>query len=389
MLSSVKNVYYVLNCIILFVLLFLAVGWKGYPGYGPTTCTKRKVYRPKTCGVLRDKDNDSICSFDRKWRFIRQSKVTPMDLAICWDLTPKDPKDEPQRPTHIDGSNGSAAPAVFNLVHTPTGEEEAVPPCDGIHGCGQVFDHGDKGNEEKEHFFHRIKSRHPSLTSQDSSLSKPTKNVEKEDDRRSVGSKGSTKSEETLMKKRAKSAIDLNAADKQSFHSRSSDSSKNSRAKSAHNINEIDKHSSSSKELNNNDKNFRQSAANICDHEKCIEKQLSKKISKVPTKKLCVACELKNMSLKEPRPKSDYKMAFKAGIPQKPVSKSSYILKVPKPKVPYVVKNYAIDSLAPPFSLQKMKRYDYPEHWRLATVYQHSYKPIQARKRPLLHTVYK
>lgn len=109
-----------------------------------------------------------------------------------------------------------------------------------------------------------------------------------------------------------------------------------------------------------------------------------------------MACELKNVSLKDERPKKDeFKMAFKAGVPQKYVSNTScyknarFNFNVPKPKDPYSNKNYAICSLAPPFSLQKDKRQDYPEHWRLATVYQHSYKPIHARKRPLLATVFK
>lgn len=42
-----------------------------------------------------------------------------MDLAICWE-TPMDPVYEPRRPTHIDGSEGGLAPAIFALIqHTP------------------------------------------------------------------------------------------------------------------------------------------------------------------------------------------------------------------------------------------------------------------------------
>ncbi|GAB1868543.1 DUF4812 domain-containing protein [Camponotus japonicus] len=44
---------------------------------------------------------------------------TRMDLAICWE-TPMDPVYEPRRPTHIDGSEGGLAPAIFALIqHTP------------------------------------------------------------------------------------------------------------------------------------------------------------------------------------------------------------------------------------------------------------------------------
>lgn len=47
-----------------------------------------------------------------------------MDLSSCCRRVLKqkfsDPRDEPKKPKHIDGSNGSAAPAVFTLVKTPT-----------------------------------------------------------------------------------------------------------------------------------------------------------------------------------------------------------------------------------------------------------------------------
>lgn len=42
-----------------------------------------------------------------------------MDLAICWE-TPIDPVYEPRKPTHIDGSEGGLAPAIFAMIeHTP------------------------------------------------------------------------------------------------------------------------------------------------------------------------------------------------------------------------------------------------------------------------------
>ncbi|XP_057662232.1 uncharacterized protein LOC130897412 [Diorhabda carinulata] len=252
------------------------VGWKGYPGYGPTRCTKLKIYRPKTSGPPKD---ESICSFDRKWRFIRQAKVTPMDLAICWDLTPENPKDEPDRTKHIDGSNGSAAPAVFSLVHTPK-EEEANIKCDGLHSCGAVFEHSEKGNEEKEFFFHRSKRS----------------------SRESISS-GSNNSD---SKKRAKSAFE---GDKISIDSKSSNVSAKSRAKSAYNLNEPDGNSNTSKD----NKNLHRSIQNL---EECIDEK-RKKYIKYPHNKFCMACEMRKVSLTENRPKSEYKMAFKAGVPNK------------------------------------------------------------------------
>lgn len=274
------------------------VGWKGYPGYGPNRCTKMKVFRPQTCALHPKKPREedrpgSTGSFERKWRFIRQNKVNPIDLAICWDLDPVDPEDEPKPPVHIDGSNGSQAPAVFSLVHTPKEDEsENVQKCDGVHGA------------------------------EDWGLGRP---------------------------KRSKSAHDP------------------------------------AKTLGSREARY-VSTPNLCKPTSCTQHSCKKLAGR-----LCVACELKHLPGDRKVVKTEHKLAFKAGVPQKHVSKTwgRQANHVPKPTLPYRSRNYAIHSLAPPFSLQKHKRDDYPEHWRLATVYQHSYKPIYARKRSLLQTVYK
>nr|CAH7760882.1 unnamed protein product [Callosobruchus chinensis] len=305
------------------------IGYKGYPGYGPTRCTKLKVYRPKSCAPKpKEDDLDAITSFDRRWRFIRQRKVSPMDLAICWDLTPVDPNDEPKPPPHIDGSNGSVAPAVFTLVHTPKEDEEKRKDeenCDGIHGCGPMFEHTDKGEDSKDYFFHRTKSPRDSVH---------------ENTRRSSESSGA--------KSRAKSAYNVNP-----------ESSLRSRAKSATNVHEIEKRSNSRSNSKSScsSNNVYKSTPNLnnnddtrCNGVNCRKKQ------RMLFNKYCMACELKKNPLKDTRPKADYKMAFKAGVPQK---------------------------------TKACNREEYPEQFRLATVYQHSYKPIVARKRPLMQTVFK
>ncbi|XP_076274320.1 uncharacterized protein LOC143205121 [Rhynchophorus ferrugineus] len=289
------------------------VGWKGYPGFGPTRCTKLKVYRPKTCAhhakatVDEDDRPSSTNSFDRKWRFIRQNKVKPIDLAICWDLTPVDPDDEPKPPPHIDGSNGSQAPAVFSLVHTPKDECENLPRCDGVHACGTIFEHGSRGNQAKDFIFDR-----------------PRTGASKSSD---SGSKGSS-----IDRRRAKSAQDLH------------ESKDPSGVPSEKSIKSSGSTKSKKKPHHRSSPNLEVGDRALCEQHSC------KKIGK----RLCVACELKKVP-EERKRNTEYKMAFKAGVPQK--------------------YNY--------------KREDYPEHWRLATVYQHSYKPINLRKRNLLQTVYK
>lgn len=328
------------------------VGWKGYPGYGPTRCTKLKVYRPKT-GVpdkqqteKRDGRPNSVSSFDKRWRFIRQSKVTPIELAICWDLAPMDPADEPRPPPHIDGSNGSLAPAVFSLVHTPKEDDEKddissqpsrkssskSSKCSEKHGCEPVFDKLPKNDTTNEAlpFLDRAKTAH---------------------------SGSSTKSQDS-KKSRARSACDIQRND------------------------------------NNNNQNQNQQSLQKNEMNKSVPNLQRINQKKWPHSRFCTACEMRNVKVKE-QPKPEYKMAFKAGVPQSQQRSVSTVvktvfLKIPRPKDPYRTRNYCINSLAPPFSLQKDKKQTgYPDHWRLATVYQQSYKPIQTRKRPLMHSIFK
>lgn len=346
------------------------VGWKGYPGYGPTRCTKLKVYRPKTSVPknLSDAANErpnSVNSFDLKWRFIRQRKVTPMELAIYWDLTPENPQDEPKRTPHIDGSNGSLAPAVFTLVPSPKEESKensrksSVDKNNGGYNCGTLFEKRPiKGCDEKDFILDRPKT---------------SGNFEK---RRF--SRDSIKSGDSNAAKRAKSAYNINKTNK------------------------IDEGG------NETCSNCCEKTENLLENNRNVHHQSTPNLSecgsnkKLPISRQCVSCELKKISLRDAqsnRNKNEYKMAFKAGVPQNYVSNNRLAcynrnnarrnFKVPKQKDPYCDRNYAIRSLAPPFSLQKDKRQDYPEHWRLATVYQHSYKPIHTRKRSLLATVFK
>lgn len=313
------------------------IGWKEHGAYGPTRCTKMRVFRPKTCihnKIINEHENrpSSVSSFDRKWRFIRQSKVSPIDLAICWDLSPENPDDEPVRPKHIDGSNGSEAPAVFTLVHTPKENDLGVikePKCDGIHGCGPLFEHRNECDDIKNNFFERPKT----------------------------SSEKSSKSSSASSKKRAKSATNL--IDEEI----ASESSQKSFHKSVPDL-----------------KAIKDIQAECKDCSKPVKKKKNK---------YCQACQKKPVPWKENKPKNEFKMAFKAGLAHKvsnrPIVK---ILRVPLQKDPCRLKAYKIDSLAAPFSLQNRKRVDYPDHWRLASVYQQSYKPIELRKRPLLATVY-
>lgn len=74
-----------------------------------------------------------------------------------------------------------------------------------------------------------------------------------------------------------------------------------------------------------------------------------------------------------------------------PLTRNKQVVYVPRQKQPYKKKNYHIDSLAPPFSTWTSGPGNvdyYPESWRLASIYQHAFKPVENRRRPLLQSVY-
>lgn len=287
------------------------VAWKEKLS-GPTQCTKMRIYRPKTSGHagkvsdvkhatcktiftvftegFSEKGSRPLScdgSFDMKWRFIKQKDVSPIELAICWDMRPEDPCDEPKRSKHIDGTNDSAGPAVFQIVQSPK---------------------------------------------EDTSRSNPT---------------------------------------------------------SARNISNSRRRSASTESLYVNVSKGAHLAGSTPD------------LRKISSSKRCTAC--KGVPLSAPigppaRSRSEYKMAFKAGVPTGgsicssggSVSKGS--VTVPKQRDPFAKRNYDINSLSPPFNIVRGggggSCDQYPEHWRLATIYQHSYKPPAARRRRLLQNVF-
>ncbi|XP_021938775.1 uncharacterized protein LOC110839171 [Zootermopsis nevadensis] len=259
-----------------------------------------------------------------------------MHLAICWDLKPLKEEDEPRPSPHIDGSNGSAAPAVFALVHQPPpdhGTKEGCGTkehCDTKEGCGTP-EGCDTPPDKRENVFTVIPKNAWVETKENSSPN--------------VGS-----------------AHRKNGRAKAGAHTPAT-------------LGRLKEHKSSPNLLMPSHK---------------------------PAKRLlgarpCVACELKQPS-PQYRPRSEYKMAFKAGKPNnsmnsivntRPQTTAAKRMHVPKPRVPFAKRSYSIDTLMPPFSLWPGHTEQcYPEHWRLASVYQHAYKPVEARRKPLLASVY-
>lgn len=342
---------------------------------GPTHCTKLKVYRPKTCGVV-PRPLDKSKYNDRPHTSGGKVKMGPMDLAICWDYRPIDPRDEPKRPTHIDGSNGSAAPAVFTLVKTPRTPDEQ-PNTGGR--SGGVF----SNTLGEETFFDKDIMRRnyqfgskPDLVRTCTCGTSPASwgnGNEKEERLRSVSRQ---KDQNNGRQRRCKSSPNL---------SQMADASETI---SIHEDNRVHHQCSKHKQRHEHSSRPR----------KCTKTMRANRLCEQNVAP--VSCSI--------QPKPEYKSAFKAGIPNSNSSgtctsfdsgcssmsstscSSKSTLKVPKPRNPYSKKDYVIDTLAPPFACWRggAGQGGYPEHYRLASVYQHAYKPVEQRKRPLLQTVY-
>lgn len=310
-----------------------------------------------------------------------------MDLAICWDYRPVDPRDEPKRPTHIDGSNGSVAPAVFTLVKTPRSPSPNRQTANNNTGrSGGVFANtlGEDGFFDKD--IMRGKYQFGS----------------KPDLIRTCTCGTSAASWQSPV-----------AADDNQLIGRSrlrQHSSEHRRCKSSPNLSRIGG-SSTHSEVAKENRDVANDENGIVVGKHRHEHRHSKKCRHTKDLKATRLCEQFVPEVMANRPKSEYKQAFKAGIPNSnssgtctsfdsgcgssTVSSRSCAtlqktVKIPKQRNPYAKKDYIIDTLAPPFACWRggAGQGGYPEHWRLASVYQHAYKPVEQRKRPLLATVF-
>ncbi|KAK1119111.1 hypothetical protein K0M31_013611 [Melipona bicolor] len=213
---------------------------------------------------------------------------TKMDLAICWE-TPLNPVYEPFRPTHIDGSEGGLAPAIFTLVQ---------------HGSSSRL-----------------------------------------------------------------------------VHSGTSRNNKSCKCCPCHC--KLQKDSNSRNENN-------KSTKCCCD---CLCKDLNKmKVSKKvqveerPTAghfRKCVVCKSQTRNTREdPRLiKSAVGLALGTEKPGRAHQKTESKATISKPKSPFTGKSFCIDTLTPPFSVVNgCREADFPEHWRLMSVYQQSYRNPYRRR---------
>lgn len=250
----------------------------------------RRASSGRRCSCCQHESEDSRKRLARRYGpalGCKQPK-TKMDLAICWE-TPLDPTYEPRRSTHIDGSEGGLAPAIFTLVQHTSNARASV-------------------------------------------RSAPVQNEESRQGRRKV----------------EENSNHCGREGKEESHG---------------------------------------SARSGCCCE-CLCKGLSKidiskkdedRAKRIASFRKCVACEPRNTEGDPRLIKSAVGLAL--GLEKQEHRRNDPKVSVPRPRTPFARRSFCINSLSPPFSVVNGYRgADYPEHWRLMTVYQQSYKNPYRRR---------
>ncbi|CAH0686137.1 unnamed protein product [Spodoptera exigua] len=380
-----------------------AIGWKGYGASGPTCCTKMRVHRPKTCdpkktdGDKGESQRPSTSAPDLGGQYTKPMSL--MDLAICWDFRPDDPKREPRPPKHIDGSNGSKAPAVFTMVHTPKEEHEGIS----IGHTNPIFNQnrvvGDVGHHPVPYFEKDMAKERR----RDSCDVQHCPQHASANEKVSRSASSSRKSSGSVKKPECDGIHGCGTPSDMSHKSSRSDSRPEKLQPIKDAWNTKSKNNNSAYDVNRNRHSLESYektplAQGKLHHSSPNEsQQFSRRSTKDsdllnPKHKNCVSCNGTKL-VQDTKQKEDYKFAFKAGNPNSVQSVTgstdSKGVKMPKMRHPYSKKSYTIPTLAPPFSIWRdANATGYPEHWRLASVYQHAYKPPEQRRKPLIDSVY-
>lgn len=340
-----------------------------------------------------------VCDSRPQTAFNHKTKIEPMELAICWDYTPPNPLDEPKASAHIDGSADTAAPAIFSVVKTPR-------PLDDLNNTGRsagVFAHtaGEEGFFDKD-----IMLRNKNYFST---------RLEQNTDRTckcSTNSRSHSASRKGSLQEQQQQQQQL-----QHLHPQQQRLQAKNRCKSSPNLSVLVQPSEASCResiivCNYNKEHYHYRPEPTKRHRNPVKKHACGEQIHRPLR----LCEQNLQKLNHHQTSAtctkhpvEFKAAFKAGAVKSQSSGicssldhssngststgtefTTKVFKIPKPKQPYAKKNYTIDTLAPPFACWRggAGQGGYPEHWRLSSVYQHAYKPIEQRKRPLLATVF-
>lgn len=369
---------------------------------GPTQCTKLRVFRPKTCGVVPKPLDKSRLTNRPQTSHVHKDNMGAMDLAICWDYRPVDPRDEPKPPIHIDGTNDTAGPAVFTLVRTPRSPTKLETGRSGgvftnTQGEGTFFDK----DVVRQYQYQRRKHSMDRLCQCDP-LQSIRSDKGAENRARSTTRHTRDGGELTSQQKRYKSSPNLSELCQPTNNNKTNGPENGDRCyhveyqclkpksagekKHRHHHHHRRRYHSAERPSPKEEQPIQIRTPRLCQQQpqtspRVIEKSVRIPFrAGIPNSNSSGTCTSFDSGCSSLTPSS----SVNSGVQQ------PKIMCVPKPRLPYSKKNYTISTLIPPFACWRggAGQGGYPEHWRLASVYQHAYKPIDQRKRPLLATVY-
>ncbi|XP_050441827.1 uncharacterized protein LOC126846461 [Adelges cooleyi] len=310
-----------------------AVAYKSFNDPGPTQCSKLRVYRPKTSKDGGGNGRQETAGNGRPKTCGSLQALTDIKLALCWDL------DAP-----FDGRRSADKPAVFQkIVKKDSAEMHSGKPVPRAPNSSAVMGFVRPADEPESPRVSRPRNLSAIV------------NLIPEKLARNNDESGGDREEPDPAK-----------------------SPPASREKIPEEVGNVDDKPEQSDRAN---------AFGACEKQHC---------------RPCVACDYRRYypaaakrCQKSHEEKNPYKMAFKAGVPvTSPVkhgrTKCKKKLKVPKPKTTNSdKKKYVIGTLLPPFSMWPgTTARDYPEHWRLTSVYRQAFKPLESRKQSFLDTIY-
>lgn len=353
------------------------IGYKGYK-VGPTQCTKLKVYRPKTCGVLPKHLDKSTMSDPLDGEAIKTvgPKIGPMDLAIRWDYRPKNR--EPKLPKHIDGTN-DVVNAVFTLVQQVPEKENLLQfeRAEGVfHNTQGEIDFFDRDLILKRQDYQQKyeKGRECTCGTDVASFA----NVPGSESITRKNRPKTTKSDSAVYMTNGSSAIRCKSSPNLSMlaNPRSGEAPSITSALDMTRtvpINHLPRETNEQKKVVKQSRYAHQTIPRLCHQMRSDYERMMKKY--FVTNDMLQLDENNNCPI----------------ITETPPNNKPKVIYVPRPKQPYKKKNYQIDSLAPPFSSWTGRGDEFPNHLRLASIYQQAYKPkqVESRKRRFLQSIHR
>lgn len=423
-----------------------AVGCKCYGVPGPTQCSKIKVYRPKTAHELQREPARSSscdqCPMDSV-KADKKELYSDIDYAICWDLCPPGHK-EHQKPPHLEERNGSLAPAVFTLV--PSRDPSPClyePKRDGLHSPKppRVLSSKccPKPNQNEEKDVRETKWIETTTPVNPSAVMTIVKKPESEENFfsykqtpllqqkarcsscTSLRSRSRKKQETNPKPWTSENSMGPSRADYQRLLDRRDTIEQRLRQRNIHSsspiLAELGQANGIERNINYNHQELKRNSGGshpeICTHQSdlynqentngkeykchCFTKNNHQQANQndqnsANGRKYKCHCMTTNEDHKT-RPKTCNGSVHSNNSRSLNSSASSNSrkngLNPPKLKNHVTKKSYSIPTLSPPFTLWPgTTGQDYPGHWRLVSVYQHSYRPIEMRKRNLLKCIY-